>query len=661
MRAQSSLEYLVVLAVALLALLVFMSISQSESVNISTTKADTEAKNAAADLGAAAEEVYSQGSGARKRVSVKLPNTYEYFNSGVGDGYIRINADGSDYVKALDFELFGSLPQTSGYHEVWVESSGNRVKVGNALFTTDRAVVNAIIAKNDSRVELIKITNLWTSDINVNVSSDWSHTDLSMGISDTSFVINRADSYTISLSFSSNDIAEGFYSTTLNISADDGAGSAEYLLMPITVEVELGDDTGDGPPLVVVPSSAYFNLSRNSSDIASFQVCTNSETTLSYVDFSTSVGVPGEWIGMTDQMTNLEAGECYPKTLSVSVPDDAEFGNHSGFVYLTGDAYEAADVISIAVNVGGATNDTEAPDIESVTTFPSGPVFVNRPVAIRAIVDDSSLGDNPIAGCNVSIDSGNFSQMISKDGHFDEIRETAGYTYYSGFDLGNHQATVRCADSYGNIAEQNETFNVLKEFLFITENSTPNTEEQAWLDWIDLGLSDEGFAWNYDTVDSSTFISGTPDTGFYSVLLAEVWVSGMETRLNTHTGAGGSIVMLGHAAGDSPNPLGLSSSAASNDSNTNINVVDNTHYITSGYDGVTSVTNTTVDFGLFWKDVGGSILAKSLVSSPPHWKTLAVNGNQYFWGPTTPEYFNSIGVNITVRTLDHAVNASSIQ
>lgn len=119
--------------------------------------------------------------------------------------------------------------------------------------------------------------------------------------------------------------------------------------------------------------------------------------------------------------------------------------------------------------------------------------------------------------------------------------------------------------------------------------------------------------------------------------------------------------MLGHAAADAPRELGLSSSSGSSDLNTNINVVDSSHYITSGYSGVVTVANSTTEFGLFWKDIGGSILANSMVSSPPHWRVLAVNNKRYFWGPVSAGALNPNGMNITGRLLDHAVNASSIE
>jgi hypothetical protein len=70
--------------------------------------------------------------------------------------------------------------------------------------------------------------------------------------------------------------------------------------------------------------------------------------------------------------------------------------------------------------------------------------------------------------------------------------------------------------------------------------------------------------------------------------------------------------------------------------------------------------NASTGFGLFWKDIGGSLLGGSMLSSPPHWHTLGVSGTSYFWGPYTPVNLDADGTIISTRVLDHAINSSTI-
>jgi hypothetical protein len=659
MRAQSSVEFLVILSVTLLGLLIFMGISQSESVGVSKTKIKTEAQNAVEEIGFAAQDVYSQGAGAKKKITVIIPYTYEAAMSGIGNYSIRLKADSDDYVHITEFEIYGSMPGSAGRHEIWIESEGSRVKVGNAMIFLGRESINTALNINSTKAESFTVKNVWDEPITVTISPNWPHTEVGLS-TDNTFGLAVDESRTVMITFSSGVDALGFYPGSLNISGSDGSDN-ESIILPITVEVS-SMLTIDGPPITVIPSSWSATGARGANLYESFQVCTNSETNLSLVQFSPSIGEPGDFVNMTDSLTNLDAGTCYPKTLEIGIPDDAAFGTYSGFVFLSGDVANAVDTIAISVTVGGMTNDTQGPEISSITVFPSGRAkYVNRPVAVRAVANDSE--GNPIESCRLRIDGGAWYQMISKDGAFDEPVETAGYTFFSGFSHGNHTASVQCTDALSNSGPVvNQSFNILKEFLFITEDPGPTTDEQAWMDWIGVGFSSEGYAWNYDYNDSATFISGAPNTSFYSVIVAERFVSGMETRLNSHVSAGGSIVMIGQALVESPSALGVSVLGANVPANESaIDVVDDLHYITSGYSGSTTVVNQTIEFGRFWKDLSGSLLIKSSVGAPPQYHILGIAGGRYFWGPTTPDYLNPVGINITSRTLDHAINASSLQ
>lgn len=661
MRLQTSIEYLILFAATLLALLVVLMLSQAETVGVGKTKIKTEASNAVSQLGSAAEEVYAQGAGAKKKVTITVPFGYEWNESFIGKRSIKMRVAGNDYVKSEKFDVYGSLPLTPGRHTLWVISEGDKVKIGTAMITTDIETINLVMGRNDTRGWTFSVINTWDKPVTVSIGADWSHNNVSMSLSENLFVLSKGGSRQVAATFSSSPESLGFYSGSLNLSATDGSTNESFAL-PVSIEVQLGR-MKQGPALIVIPSFWNTSMRRNNTQVKSFQLCTNDETSLVSVMFNPSVGEPGQWVGNNGSLGPLGAGMCQQKSLSIHVPNGADLGNFSGFVYIKGDVAGAEDVIALSVVVGGSPYDVDGPDITDISVFPTRrKIFVKDPVTIRATADDGSAGNNSIEGCEVKVDNGIWYQMIASDGTYDEPVEDASYAFFNGFSIGDHTATVRCTDAKNNTgATMNESFKIMKEFLFITGNSTPTTEETAWMNWIGLGLSREGYSWNLGSTDSGSFIAGSPNLNYYAVIVAERWASGMETRINSFTASGGSAVFLGHAVGDAPSALGLSvQSGKANVTGTSIDVIDNSHYITSGYSGNATVTTSDTEFGVFWKDMSGTFLAKSMITDPPHWHVLGISGKQYFWGLTTPEHLYINGANITIRTLDHAVNVSGI-
>jgi uncharacterized protein (UPF0333 family) len=290
-RGQVSVEFLVVLSVALLAFLIFMGISQSESVGISKTKERVDATNAVRSISAASEDVYSQGAGARKKITVTIPQGFERNQSYIKENAIKIRSAGNDFIELTDFEVYGTLPLFSGNAEIWVVSEGDKVRIGNTLLEVDRETINVIIGRNDSRTETVTISNPGNLTVKIEIAGEWQHENVSMSFNDDGFVLTPFSSDIVLLSFSSHErIRDGFFTGYLNISATDQYGNKEYLKLPISVEASVNILPEGGPPLVVTPSFFNTTLRQGVGEIKTFQVCTNSETELSSVDFTLTLG-----------------------------------------------------------------------------------------------------------------------------------------------------------------------------------------------------------------------------------------------------------------------------------------------------------------------------------------------------------------------------------
>jgi len=659
-HGQSSVEFLIIFSVVIVAFMIFFTLVLQQGVDVSRKKIGIDATNTVNELDSAARSVYLQGEGAKKKVFITMPDGFERNASSISGNLIKMRVSGSDFAVTEPFDVYGSFPTTPGKHWVWVISEGARVRIGTAMIATDRETINTLMTNNNSRNEVFNVFNIWNETVNVTINKEWNNPNVSFGLSDYSFSFLPGAKRTITASFGSSSVSNGFYTGNLNLTGSDAAGNSDSLNVPVSIEVSA--ERGLGPPLNVYPSIFQASMNPGTTTSKSFEVCTNINTSLDQVTFSPSVGAPGTWVVAIAPLVNMDAATCQTKSISVSVPSNASLGNFSGFIYVTGNnTPEAEDSIALAITVGGSTTDTQGPIVRNITIFPKRKKFVLDPITVLAVADDSTTGNNTIAGCDVRVDGGPWYAMGLVNPELSRPKKDASYTYFSGFTLGNHVAGVKCTDVKNNTgAEVNATFKIYKEFLFITANASPNAYENAWLNWIALDLSQEGFAWGTDRATATDFIAGSPNLTYYSTIITEEWVTGMQTRLNSFVSSNGSIIILGNALTNGPNAL-VGCSGSSNDpvNQTQVKIESNSHYITQNLTTGNIVVGTvSQQHGRFWKNCNmNPVLARSY-DDPTHYDEMGIAGNRYFWGPVTPNNLSETGINITVRTLDFALNAS---
>ncbi len=135
MRAQATLEWIIILSLALFVLAVMLSMNQDNLRFFQTNVKAGNIKSTLNDLKNSADFVYSQGSGARSRLFLNIPAASNFTVSTVegGKGLIRasINISGSYEVFDVYTEanLTGSLPQAAGGYCVDVVCLGEVVSI----------------------------------------------------------------------------------------------------------------------------------------------------------------------------------------------------------------------------------------------------------------------------------------------------------------------------------------------------------------------------------------------------------------------------------------------------------------------------------------------------------------------------------------------------
>jgi len=660
MKLQTSVEFLIILAVALLALFAFMVLTQSETIVVTKAKMNKEADDAVNQLAGAAADVYAQGAGARKMISVTIPAGYEWNESFIDEGAIKMRVAGSDHVAIRDIDMYGNLPLSSGRHSLWVVSEGDRVRIGTSLISLDQETVNLVMGRNDTRIWQVNVLNTWSEPVTVVVDEDWYYPEVGLSLSDYSFTLDKGSSRAITLTFGSESGALGFYPGSLNFTSST-PNITESIRLPLSVEVSLGRGMKDGPPLMAIPSFIEAHMVANSSRSEIFRVCTNRVTSLNSVTFTPSLEEPGSWVGNYDDLENLEAGSCQFKTITINTPQQAAIGNYSGYIYLSGDASGANDAIALSVTIGGSPYDTQGPSVTDITVFPNNrKIFEGEPITIRATADDTLSGNNTVEGCRLSIDGGQWYQMIAGDGWFNEPQEYASMAFYSGLDAGEHTASVQCTDALDNSGSiVNGTFRVMNAFLFVDKESSASAEEQAWTSWLDAGQSAEGNVWSVASTDAATFAGGSINLNDYAVVVVEQWDDSMLGRMSSFLGSGGSAVFLGQSLAEAPAALGYSVQSSNPTANDSYGYVVGSHYITQGMPANVTIFATNSTSGRFWKDFSGTLLIRSPSGAPPHFHMLGVAGRAYFWGPYDPGDLSINGAVISTRVFDHAINSST--
>lgn len=666
MRAQTSTEFLVILAVLFVLFLAFLVLSQQEFVGVNTARIEQQARNTVDSLGAAAKEVYSQGEGARKRVYVDIPGGYNYTNSSVSNRSISLRVLNSDFVSTFDFDVVGQLPSSSGPQYIWVISEGTRVRIGISLLSLNKPSIVVTMLQNSTVTDNFDVRNEFTSNVNVTINTSWGSSAVTMTPLPTSFTLSPSVSNTVTLTFVSNPSAVGFYTGSISITGTSGT-LTETLNLPVTVEIEL--PPSGAPPLFIIPSYWNASLLANDNVSKSFDVCTNSFTSVSDVTFTTTVGPAGSWVGSLSALPAMGPDTCLSKVFTLAVPNATAPGNYTGTITGTGGGVAGAiDTVALSITVGGNLSDIQGPLVSNIMRIPTRP-FVGDPVTIRALCDDRTRGNNNIIRGEISMDGGAWNIMSATDGIYNAPAENVSYQFYSlGF--GQHNATLRCTDSFTNVGPNSTyTFNVMKEFLFVTKDNGQSGSEADWTNWLNTHSSNESYAWNRDIVHRVVVIDSSFDMNRYAtVILAEDGVtsgstgSSLVTKIINFVGAGGSVVLVDEALDNPAEDLGMGGSTGTH-TELYTTMQNNVHYITNGLPccGVQYTIFTTATKIYHIRYYPGTILSTDYNTSThlTH-AQLGQSGRYVTWGPTRPYRFNANGNYLTTRVFDFAINISTV-
>ncbi len=533
MRGQSSAELLILFAALLFVLAIAAYLSNQQLASVSQTKEINKAATLVDDLTSAADEVYYQGYGARKRLIIDIPKNLDADQTYISGNSIVITASNTTIIGESQAPIHGILPLTSGKHEIWVVSEGSSVRIGYAFISIDKGSLFFTIDEEDSDSDAIEIENIYDTGINVTLSAEWLHSiDVALSVSPNNFSLAPGDAQDVTVAVQSFDGSAGIYDGDIIINATDGI-SEDSVRVPITVYV-LAPPVSNQSNLsdfYVTPDEWSATVQRGQTIQKYFYVCTNG-ISVDNVQFETS-GTAGDWVWNTGDVGPIGVTQCVSKLFFLTVPSAQSVGNYTGTITAVADGGAYTDEISLSIEVISPV-DVWGPRARNVVVHADTPnpswvihAFQDE-VIVNATCDDTTRGNSDILYGEASFAdaSCNWVQMDPVDGAYDSPYERV--TYNMGvFAQGSYSVSVRCADVYyniGNIAQR--WFTVYPpdytaprvSSIWLSPSNTPGMSEDITVhasanDW---NRGDSIISSCYAEVDmNGTHIPMTADDGAY--------------------------------------------------------------------------------------------------------------------------------------------------
>lgn len=240
MKGQEAVEWVVILAASLIILFIIISLSSNYLSQLSQTNINTQARNSAEDLAAAAKQVYYEGVGSTESVLITIPEGVNSNKSGVINNHtININVLGSDFPVTTEFVVEGSFPTTPGTYTVWVTAESGYVLIGTMNLSVNPTMLYIhFFSQNFSQSAQsgVNFSNGGNSNLTVNLTLNFPSGAVNASLSnpsDSGFTLTPSSSHQVLLNFSVAANAFGSYSGS--VFANDSSG--DKLTVGIIVDV----------------------------------------------------------------------------------------------------------------------------------------------------------------------------------------------------------------------------------------------------------------------------------------------------------------------------------------------------------------------------------------------------------------------------------------
>ncbi|MEK6821493.1 MAG: hypothetical protein AABY11_03795, partial [archaeon] len=301
-RAQSSVELLIVLSVAIVLLLVLVNYTTSSVSQLKEEYATRLARQSLNSLVEAINQTFSSGSGTIRTVTLQWPVGVDANNSRIVGNTVVVRVYQNDIVASAIPQIGGTFSVYPGTQRVQLVASDTNVSIHSVSFTVNPSSVYVPLSQDSNTLTTLEVTNFSGEDLDVNYSLSWPHEQVGLEVVSATDPVEAGETGTATLRVSAGASSLGNYVGTITVSTSTSAG-AEYESVPINVEVFPGS---------VGVLSVYSNPIRihgysGDTSASLISVCNNAGTDLKQVSFSTSSGNPGSWIQGVSTIDTISA------------------------------------------------------------------------------------------------------------------------------------------------------------------------------------------------------------------------------------------------------------------------------------------------------------------------------------------------------------------
>ncbi len=330
MRSQTAVELLVVLAIGLIVIGIIFVSSYERLAGSQAALQVAEAQAAASDLAKAADTVWLEGAGAKKKVFVDLP---EGINDSMVSGNtirfkVAVPGGLTDVAAKSSALLFGSIPLRTGGQWVIVSATESGVRIGAQDLDVDPSIlITQVVTSNATQntQASFNASNLGNASIDVSATLVWSNGTVNVSFSnpgDSYFTLAPGAYRTITLNKAIGPNVLGSFSGNVFLNASNG----DEAVVDIVVEVV--------PPYCAAcptcPSCPPANVTANvTENVSWFEIRTylNSSYTVEKLAFGPDTQAEiisvGAWNASTPVTLNITYPNGtivpgYPKTINTT-------------------------------------------------------------------------------------------------------------------------------------------------------------------------------------------------------------------------------------------------------------------------------------------------------------------------------------------------------
>jgi len=242
-RGQNAVEIIVIMSVVLLVLFFIYEISQQRLTESQNQYRVSQAHLSVGALASAAREVYSEGAGAKRVVTVTIPEGNDASRTGVmNESVINIGlfigSGTSDVNELADFRIVegANFPKVPGTYQVSVTAYNGYVMIGDASYTLSPGTIALEMLSSDTETRTLNVTSFMSSSLNVTLTMGWSNPNTTADLNGSSaltFTLPAGASASANVNFASTNASLGTYLGNIYANASNGVNQTAYLVLQI--------------------------------------------------------------------------------------------------------------------------------------------------------------------------------------------------------------------------------------------------------------------------------------------------------------------------------------------------------------------------------------------------------------------------------------------